>query len=182
MPRLPADIKEQIKNLSRNELEEIVLKSASKEQSVLDFITINYLDKETGERDLFEKTKTDLDIIFNKRYIGFVEQIRMAKMLPVAMKRVTEFTKVSKNKVLETDLILYVLIIPFSEDESIFGTCFTAFDSKVVQIVKRLITLVTTKLHPDYLADYQDTVNVYLKILHERSGFLDSVYFLPDKI
>jgi len=182
MPRLPADIKEQIKNLSRKELEEIVLKSASKEQSVLDFITINYLDKETGERDLFEKTKTDLDIIFNKRYIGFVEQIRMAKMLPVAMKRVTEFTKVSKNKVLETDLILYVLIIPFSEDESIFGTCFTAFDSKVVQIVKRLITLVTTKLHPDYLADYQDTVNVYLKILHERSGFLDSVYFLPDKI
>ena len=182
MPRLPADIKEQIKNLSRNELEEIVLKSASKEQSVLDFITINYLDKETGERDLFEKTKTDLDIIFNKRYIGFVEQIRMAKMLPVAMKRVTEFTKISKNKVLETDLILYVLIIPFSEDESIFGTCFTAFDSKVVQIVKRLITLVTTKLHPDYLADYQDTVNVYLKILHERSGFLDSVYFLPDKI
>jgi len=103
-------------------------------------------------------------------------------MLTVAMKRVNEFTKVSKNKVYETDLILYVLIVPFSADERIFETCFTVFDSKVAQIVKRLITLVTTKLHPDYLADFQDTLNVYLKILHQRSGFLDAVYYLPDKI
>ena len=182
MPRLPAEIKEQIKNLSRKELEEIVLKSASKEQTILDYIMINFLDNETGETDLFERAKADLDIIFNKRYNGFVEQIRIAKMLPVAMKRISEFTKISKNKVLETDLILYVLIVPFSEDERIFGTCFTAFDSKVVQIVKRLITLVTTKLHPDYLADYQDTINVYLKILHQRSGFLDTVHYLPKKI
>jgi len=182
MARLPADVKEQIKNLSRKELEEIVLKAASKEQTILDFITINYLYKESGETDLFEKAKADLDVIFNKRYNGFIEQIKFTKLLPLAMKRVSEFTKVSKNKVLETDLILYVLSFPFSEDEGIFGTCFNAFDSKVVQIVKRLITLVTTKLHPDYLADYQETINVYLKILHQRSGFLDTVYYLPDKI
>jgi hypothetical protein len=182
MPRLSAEIKEQIKNLSRKELEEIVLKTASKEQTIHDFILINYLDKETGEKELFEKAKADLDILFNKRYKGFVEQIQFANMLTVAMKRVNEFTKVSKNKVFETDLILYVLVVPFSANDSIFGTCFTAFDSKVAQIVKRLITLVTTKLHPDYLADYQDTINVYLKILHQRSGFLDTVHYLQDKI
>ena len=39
MPRLNADTKEKIKNLSRKELEEIVLKTASKEQTILDFIT-----------------------------------------------------------------------------------------------------------------------------------------------
>jgi len=182
MPRLPADVKELIKNLSRKELEEIVLKSASKEQSILNFIIINYLDKETGEKELFEKAKADLDVLFAKRYKGQVEQIQLANMMTVAMKRVNEFTKVSKNKVLETDLILYVLAVPFSIDERIFGTCFTAFDSKVVQIVKRLITLVTTKLHPDYLADYQDTITDYLFTLHKRSGFLDAVYNLPNKI
>jgi len=102
--------------------------------------------------------------------------------LSVAIVRVNEFTKVSKNKVLEADLILYVLAVPFSANEYIFGSFFNAFDSKVVQILKRLITLVTKKLHPDYLADYQDTINGYLKTLHQRSGFLDSVYSLPDKI
>jgi len=182
MSRLSAEIKEQIKNLSRKELEEIVIKTASKEQTILDFITINYLDKETGEKELFEKTKADLDMIFNKPYKGFVEQIKFAKMLSVAIVRVNEFTKVSKNKVLEADLILYVLAVPFSANEYIFGSFFNAFDSKVVQILKRLITLVTKKLHPDYLADYQDTINAYLKTLHQRSGFLDSVYSLPDKI
>jgi hypothetical protein len=182
MSRLSAEIKEQIKNLSRKELEEIVLKTASKEQTILDFITINYLDKETGEKELFEKTKADLDMIFNKPYKGFVEQIKFAKMLSVAIVRVNEFTKVSKNKVLEADLILYVLAVPFSANEYIFGSFFNAFDSKVVQILKRLITLVTKKLHPDYLGDYQDTINAYLKTLHQRSGFLDSVYSLPDKI
>jgi hypothetical protein len=182
MSRLSAEIKEQIKNLSRKELEDIVLKTATKEQTILDFITINYLDKETGEKELFEKAKADLDIIFNKRYNGFIEQIKFAKLLPVAMNRVNEFTKVSKNKVLETDLILYVLAVPFSAGDSIFGTCFNGFDSKVVQIVKRLITLVTKKLQPDYLANYQDTINVYLETLHQRCGFLDIVYYLPDKI
>jgi hypothetical protein len=182
MPRLNAETKEQIKNLSRKDLEEIIIKTASKEQSVLDFITINYLDKENGEKDLFEKAKMDLDTIFNKRYNGFIEQIKFAKMLPIVMKRVNEFTKVSRNKVLEADLILHVLAVPFSENEDIFGSCFPVFDSTVAQIVKRLITLVTTKLHPDYLADYQDTVNVYLKILHQRSGFLDAVYSLPNTI
>ena len=182
MPRLPADIKEVIKNLSRKELEEIVLKSASKEQSILNFIIINYLEKETGEKELFEKAKADLDVLFIKRYKGQVEQIRLANMLTVAMKRVNEFTKVSKNKVLEAELILYVLAVAFSVGENGFGTCFNVFDSKVVQIVRRLITLVTTKLHPDYLANYHDIINVYLTILHRRSGFLDNVHHLPEKI
>ena len=52
MSRLSAEIKEQIKNLSRKELEDIVLKTASKEQTILDFITINYLDKENGEKEV----------------------------------------------------------------------------------------------------------------------------------
>jgi hypothetical protein len=47
MPRLDAERKVQIKNLSRRDLEEIVIKAASKEQTILDFITINYLDKES---------------------------------------------------------------------------------------------------------------------------------------
>ena len=68
MPRLDAERKVQIKNLSRRDLEEIVIKAASKEQTILDFITINYLEKETGEKELFEKAKADLDVLFIKRY------------------------------------------------------------------------------------------------------------------
>ena len=131
------------------------------------------MNKETGEKELFEKAKADLDMIFSKHYIEYTAQARLIKMLPVAINRVTEYTKVSKNKLLEVVLILYVLAVSFSADKYIFESIFNAFDKKVVLIVKRLITLVTTKLHPDYLANYQDTINVYLNTLHQRSVFLD---------
>jgi hypothetical protein len=182
MPRLNSEIKEQIKGLSRKVLEEIVMKIAAKEQSVLDFIVLNYLDKETGENELYEKAKNDLNIIFRKRYVGRVEQIQLTNMLAAAVKRVNEFTKVSKNKVLEANLLLYVLNVPFSLNLNIFGTCFTSYDSKVAQILKRLITLVTTKLHPDYFADYQDIINDYLQTIRRKADFLDSVYHLPKSI
>lgn len=139
MPRLSSTTKEQIKNLSRKELEEIVLKTAAKEQTVLDFITINYLDKELGEKELLAKAKADLDVIFRKNYKGFGEQMQLKNMLSAAIKRVNTFTEVSTNKLFEADLLLYVLAVPFSLPDTIFGTCFNAFDSKVAQILKRMI-------------------------------------------
>ena len=57
MPRLSTEIKEQIKNLSKDDLQQIVLKLASKEKVAYDYLWINYLNKENGEQELFEKTK-----------------------------------------------------------------------------------------------------------------------------
>ncbi|MBI9037175.1 MAG: hypothetical protein JEY97_03510 [Bacteroidales bacterium] len=182
MPRLSIEVKNQIKGLSRNELEQIVLKIAAKEQSAFDFIMVNYLEKELGEKDLFEKTKLDIDVLFSKRYKGFSEELRLANMLDACIKRINEFTNVSKNKVMEADLLIYILDVPFSLSADFFGTCFTKYDSRVGIIVKRLITLVTKKLHPDYLNDYKQAINDYLKILHQTSNHIDAIYNLPNAI
>ncbi len=182
MPRLSIEVKNQIKGLSRQDLEQIVLKIAAKEQSAFDFILVNYLEKEEGEKDLFEKTKSDLDVLFYKGYKGFSEELRLANMLAACIKRINEFTKVSKNKLMEADLLIYVLDVPFSLSTDLFGTCFTQYDSKVGLIVKRLITLVTKKLHPDYLNDYKYIINGYLKVLHQTSSHNDTIYNLPKTI
>jgi ACT domain-containing protein len=60
MPRLDKDTKEEIKKLSKAELAEIVLKMASKEKSVYNFILLNYLDKENASKELFDETMADL--------------------------------------------------------------------------------------------------------------------------
>lgn len=182
MPRLDKETKEQIKKLDYLELQEIVLKLAQKEKAVYEYIFVNYLDKEQGEKELFEKTQEDLDLIFQKNYKGYAEQIRIAKMLEASLKRINEFTKISKNKVLEADLLLYVLEIPFSLPASTFGTCFTRFDTKVAMIVKRLINVVTKKLHEDYKIEYEEPINNYLQILHQRSPHINTVYNLPKAI
>lgn len=182
MPRINSDIKEKIQLLSKSDLEKIVLKFAGKDKRFYDYLLVNYFDKEGGEADLFEEAKADLDKLFRKRYKGFSEELQLANMLAACTKRVNEFTKVSKNRNQEADLLLHVLNVPFSLRPNLLGTCFTAYDTKVAIMLRRLINVVTTKLNPDYLIEYQETINDYLKILHRCSGFLNSVYALPKSI
>jgi len=182
MPRIDAETKERIKKLDYTVLQELVIKLASKEKSVYDFILINYLDKELAERELFEETKADLEIIFRKRYKGFSEQLQIANMLGACIKRINEFTKISKNRTFEADLLLYILDIPFSNPDNMFGTCFTQYDSKVAIIVKRLINVVTKKLHEDYRIEYEETINGYLQTLHRTSRHIETVYNMPETI
>ncbi len=182
MPVIKKEIKEQIKKLPPNILAEIVIKAATMEKSVYDFVYINYLNKAEGEQELFEQTKEKINALFYKNYRGFSEQLQAKNMLSECIKTVNEFTKASKNKVLEADLLVYILDEAFSYPSDFYGTCFTAFDSKVGQITKRLITLVTKKMHKDYLVEYQEKINRYLQILHTRSNHLDFIYDLPKKV
>lgn len=182
MASIPTEIKEGIITLSKKELEKLVIKAASKDKSFYDYLFINYFNKKTGEQELYHQTKIDLDLLIRKSYRGFSEQLRLANMLSACVKRINEFAKVCKNKHLEADLIMYVLEIPFSENDNYLGTCFTALDYKTALLVKRIITLVTKKLHPDYLIQYAETLNQYLTILHKTSSHISVVYSLPKSI
>jgi len=176
-----SEIKEQLLVLPKNDLIDIIVKLAAKKANY-DFLLVNYLDKDGGGKDLFEEARLDLDSLFRKRYKGFSEQLQLANMLSACTKRINEFTEVSKNKKLEADLLLYVLEVPFSLSTNMFGTCFTQYDYRVGLIVRRLINLVTKKLHPDYLVEYKGKLNAYLAILHRTSDFNDIIYLLPKMI
>ncbi|NOZ47432.1 MAG: hypothetical protein GXO79_11715 [Chlorobi bacterium] len=181
MPRLSIEEKSQIKMLSKKELESIVIKLMTEKENY-NYVLVNYLNKEKGEQDLFEKAKIDIDSLRAKRYKGFSEQLQLANLISACVKRINEFTKISKKKNLEADLILYVLDIPFSLPNNFFGTCFTQFDYKTGLLLKRLITLVTKKLHEDYRIEYIDIINNYLKRLHDTSDHLDFIYEMPKSI
>ena len=70
----------------------------------------------------------------------------------------------------------------FEEYTDDLGTCWTVLDSKLGVTTKRLLNLVTNKLHEDYLMDFRDDLNRYLKILHTHSNHIDLVFALPEKI
>jgi hypothetical protein len=46
-------------------------------------------------------------------------------------------------------------------------------------LMKRLINLLTKKMHPDYLIDYQEQVNEYLTKLHKTSNHINTIFELP---
>ena len=165
----------EIEKLSKKELEKLVLKAASKDKSFHDFLLINYADKDFGEKDLFEKAKADLEMLFRKNYKGFSEELKLANMLAACHKRIDEFGKVCKEKKLELDLVLRVLEIPFSLPEKMLETCFTKYNFRVVLLVKKAIGLYY-KLHEDYKIEYAGTLSRYLEVLHRSSNHLDYVY------
>lgn len=182
MPKISTEIKNQIATLSKTELQKIVIKMAAKDKVVFDYLLVNYLEKETGENDLFEETKTDLDLLFTKSYRGFSEELQLANMLSACIKRINQFSKICKSKNLEADLVMYVLELVFSLSASLFSTCFTAYDYKVALMVRRVITIVQTKLHPDYKLEYAEKINNYLTALHRTSNHIDFIYGLPQSI
>ncbi len=181
MPRISKNTREEIKRLNHNDLVNIVLKLAAKDKLAFDFIMVNYLDKQSGEKQLFEDTLTDLDNIYSIRHKGFSEELRLANILAASIRRVNEFTKISNNKILEANLLMYILNIPFSLSSDFFGTCFTSYDTKVAIILKRVINVVS-KLHEDYKIDYEEKINKYLKSLHQTSEHINTVYNLPHAI
>ena len=103
-------------------------------------------------------------------------------MLTACTKRITAFSKVCKNKQLEADLVILALRIPFALPGNHFTTCFTAYNYKVVTLVKRLIKIVTQQLHEDYKIQYSTTINTYLNTLHHFSSHLDYAYNLPKSL
>jgi hypothetical protein len=181
MPRNKALLKEQVNELSKKELVDIVLKLAGKRYNY-EYLLVNFLDKEGGEQALFEEAKEDIDVLCRKEYKGSTELKQQVKKLNACVKRINEFTIETRSKKLEADMVLYVLELQFKNSTKMFGARVSGYDYKVGLLLKRLITLVTKRLHPDYLIDYQDKLNEFLTRLHHTSDRINTIHELPRSI
>ncbi|MBV5343064.1 hypothetical protein JZU68_05455 [bacterium] len=75
-----------------------------------------------------------------------------------------------------------MLELQFAQPSKVFGARFSGYDYKVALLLKKLISLVAKKLHPDYFVDYQDEINDFLNKIHHTSNRINTVYDLPTEI
>lgn len=181
MPKLSADFKENVKHLSADNLYSIVINYAKKSKDFYDYINLNYLNDENAKREFFEETKKKALIALMSSSRGNLYR-QIASSVGKAIKHVNYYKELTKDKKGEADLLNIILKEVFDDYSQHLGTCFTVFDSKLASTVNRLINLVNKKLHEDYKIDYEDDINRYLGILHEKSNHLDFVYSMPEKI
>ncbi|MDD3321680.1 MAG: hypothetical protein PHS59_09575 [Paludibacter sp.] len=181
MPLNKPILKEQLEQLSKKELTEMLLKLAGKRYNY-EFLLVNFLDKDGGEQTLYEECINDIDQLCLKEYKGSTELKKLVKKLNACMKRVNEFTVEAKSKKLEADLLLYVLDLQFQNYPKMFGAKVSGYDYKVGLLLKRFINIVTKKLHVDYFIDYQDNINIFLEKLHYTSNRINTINALPNKI
>jgi len=182
MPAVSKEFKQGIQNIPVKELQKLVLKIARSSKEVYDLINVEYLLKEEAEQDLFEETKAKIQFHLFKLSSKGPLQKSIATSIGKAVKEINYYTKVTGNKRNEAELLNLLLNEVFTDFSDDLGTCWTVFDSKLGITTKRLLNLVTKKLHEDYLLDFKDDLNKYLKILHSRSNHIDLIYNLPDNI
>lgn len=181
MAKVGAEYKTVIKQMARAELELAILKLAEKRDN-FDYLLVNFLDTESGERELFDRAKASIDILYEKNYKGRSTQHKLAKMLVDCNKVVSRFSVNCKSKTLEVDLLLYLLQRPFTQHAKHLGSKNSTFDSKMALTIKKLIGVIEKKLHEDYKLDYEERMNSYLSILHQKSDHLLSVSKLPKSL
>jgi len=75
MPRDKAILKEQLTQLSKKELVEMLLKLSAKRYNY-EYLLVNFLDKEGGEQTLYEEAKEDIVGLCQKEYRGRTIQNR----------------------------------------------------------------------------------------------------------
>lgn len=173
------EIKGLISSIPETDYYKLLVKAATKDKSFCDFLMLTYSFNGFSEIDIFNETKKDLSSIVSKRYVGYNNIDKVASFIPLLSKRINEFTKISKNKKLEADLMLYALDLAI--DPYFFNDCFTQYENKLSLFAAKLIDLVLNDLHEDYLADYRDPINKLLQELH-TSYFIQNTDRLPTKI
>lgn len=175
-------IKQTVAQLSKKELEKLVLRAAQKHKEFYNYLLVNFVDKVSGEEVLFEKVKEDLEILFRKQYKGHSEELQLANMMAACLKRINEFGKVCRKKEMELNLIMIVLEIPFGLSSNMFCTCFTAYNHKVYLLLRKAVAILQTKLHEDFRLEYEARLNEYLSIMHRTSSHLDYIINLPNSV
>jgi len=182
MPRLSKEFKQAIQEIPVEELQKLVMQFASKNREIYDVINLQYVYGNDAEDELFEETieKISDEILFLGER-GIVQK-NLAKAIANSVGYINHFAKVTKNEKREADLLLSLLNDVFENYADELSTCWTAFDSKLAITTNRLYNLITKKLHEDYLVEYSESMNRFLKILHSKSNHLDYVYNMPKSI
>ena len=169
-----AILKEQLSHLPHHELIEMLLKLSGKRYNY-EYLLVNFLDPIGGEQTLFEEAKEDIMTLQQKDFKGRTLQPQLTKKIKACAKRIDEFCVETKSKKLEADLLDLVLRIQFEKYLDAFGENYSGYDYRVGLMLKRLINIVTKKLHPDYYVDYEDSINEYLNCLHKSSDRIKTI-------
>lgn len=182
MPALSSEFIDEIRNIPHGELQKLVLKLAKGNQEIMDIINIEYLQNKEAIEDLFETTQANVEDHITFMSLRGPVQKSIASAMVKAIRDINYFVKLTGDHYKEALLLDTLLNMVFKDFSKELGTCWTVMDSRLGITTRRLMTIVTKKLHEDQALDFRDNLNRYLEILHRNSSHINVVFSLPEKI
>lgn len=172
-----------LENLTEKQNGKLLYQLLKKDKVMIEKLYFKHISTPEVINSRYEEFKKKVIEVLFSNYRTYAEEQAPAKAINEAKKVIKSFTIIDKRPEKEAALHMIILETIFENSyQAQFGTCWTKYDWVVSQTLKRLITLVTKKLHEDYLLDYKPKLDQYLKRIKSVPDFNDFVYVLPDKL
>ncbi|OFX36972.1 MAG: hypothetical protein A2X08_16940 [Bacteroidetes bacterium GWA2_32_17] len=177
MAKVSVELKNKLKELSKEELLKIINKFANKHKDISDILEHDYVHSETND-ELYEDLKDDLEFEMSNISYGRVIQKSLAKSISYCIKEINSFKRTTKSSYHEALALQFLLNLILDNYSNELETCWTIFDSKVVSTSKRYFNAVLY-LHEDYHIEFINDFEKILKMVKNKCGHFDSIYCLP---
>lgn len=173
-----------LRSLSEKQKDKMLRDLLKKNEDLVERLYFKHLSLPEELDSRYEEYERKVKSALFGSYRAMTDELMLAKAIGEAKKSINEFKKIDKRVIKEVELLMIILTTVFEDrtNPAQFGTCWTKYDFAVTQTLKRVISLLQKKLHEDYLLDYKEILEKYIRRLKASSRFNDFVYVLPDEI
>ena len=172
MPVPSAEFKKAIKQLTDKEKEALLLKAVRRDAELYDIVAFELL--EIPVEQLVEETSEKIhDLMYG--LTGRSLSKSLTRSLRKSIKEIARFKRVTKNVKGEVDLHLFLLRLIFQNFTGQFDSFYKSFYTATARLVLKTAQLIKKNLDEDYYIEYEDELNEYLEVLHNRKKPLSFV-------
>jgi hypothetical protein len=181
MPVPSTDFKKALKQLPDKDKESLLLRAVRRDAELYETLVFELLPDVTLEQ-VYEQTADRIHELFNVAVTGRLLNRSLNKALGKATKETARARRVTKDKRLEIDLIMYTLRLIFDNYTGQFDSPYNGFYVSTARMTARAAQLVLTNLHEDLWLEYKSELDDFLTQLHNRSKSHNLRFALPREL
>ncbi len=168
MPAPSPDFKKALKRLPESEKEALLLRAVRRDAELYE--TFRYeLVADVTLAQIQEEAADRIHETFNLAVSGRLLNRSLVKALRASVQEAARARRITKNKQLEVDLLVYILRQCIDNYSGQFDSVYDGFFNATARLAARLTTMVLRTLHEDLWVEYKPELDDILNSLHQRS-------------
>lgn len=167
MPVPSPDFKKALKRLPESEKEALLLRAVRRDAELYETFRFELL-ADVSLAQIQEETADRIHEIFNLAVSGRLLNRSLVKALRAGVQEAARARRITKNKQLEIDLLVYILRQCIDNYSGQFDSVYDGFFNATARLSARVPALVLKALHEDLWVEYKEELDDILNQLHSR--------------
>ncbi|OGX81478.1 hypothetical protein BEN47_05440 [Hymenobacter lapidarius] len=178
MPVPSSDFKKALKRLPESEKEALLLRAVRRDAELYETFRFELLADVTLAQ-IQEEAADRIHELFNLAVSGRLLNRSLVKALRASVQEAARARRITKNKQVEIDLLLYIMRQCTDNYSGQFDSVYDGFFNATARLAARLPSLVLKALHEDLWLEYKSDIDDVLGQLHNRSKSRHLKFELP---